>query len=715
MNNNSSKDSHQSNFLKNKNDRMNDKCGVFGIYNEKLDVARITYYALYGLQHRGQESAGIAVTNGRRFKLKRGMGLVRDVFKTEKNIERLGKGVIAIGHNRYSTTGSSQICNAQPFLLKDNNRQIVIAHNGNLINSLDIKRRIKNTKLTSTTDTEIVGALLLESKKNTWEERFDEVLPLLKGAYSFVIATRDLLFGIRDPYGVRPLILGELNGGWVLSSEDCIFPGIGAKKIREVRPGEAVIIDKNGPKSFYNQGVKRHASCIFEYIYLARPDSTFNKISIGKVRERCGQILVEESPVKADMVMAIPNSGMTAAIAYANKSKIPYGEGVIQNRYIGRTFIQPDQRTRDLGIKIKFGPMAVNLKGKDVIVVDDSIVRGSTLRDFITLLRTYGAKKVHIRIACPPITNPCFYGVDTPTSKELLANKFKNEKNDVDFEKIKEFLGADSIAYLSLNGLLKATGVNNVTKNFDSQKAPFCTACLTGKYKIPILGTESKFQLENPFYPSELLENPLIKIAVLISNKGTGTNLQAIIDGIENEKINIQISLVIADKKDAYGLGRAKKHKIKSLVLKKNQNLLKILKDHKVDYVCLAGWKQIIPDDILKAFPNKILNTHPGLIPDTINSVVKNPDGTKALWNKGKMINSAVKNFLLKKSTYAGCTNHLLTKDFDFGPVLGRCFEKIKPNDTIATLSERLKKKENALYVDVLKKISLKDKVQKKQ
>lgn len=485
---------------------MHDQCGIFGIFDPNLDVARISYFALYGLQHRGQESSGIAVSNGKRFKLRRGMGLVRDVFKTDKDINRLGKGIIAVGHNRYSTTGSSHICNAQPFLLEEEGRSIVIAHNGNLINSAELRKKVKHTKLGSTTDSEIVAALLLESKKQTWEERFDDILPKVQGAYSFVIATRDLLFGIRDPFGVRPLLLGKVNDGWVFSSEDCVFPGIGAKFVREVEPGEAVIIDKDGPKSFYRQKIKRRAFCIFEYVYIARPDSTLNAQSVGKVRERCGELLASQAPVKADMVMSVPDSGNTAAIAYAKASKIPLSEGVIKNRYIGRTFIQPDQRLRELGIKIKFGPMTANLKNQRVIVVDDSIVRGTTMREFITLLRTYGAREVHLRIACPPITDPCFYGVDTPTKKELIAGKPKKD-GSVDVEQIRTIIGADSLEFLSLANLLKAAGEQGTTKkSFDPQKTSFCTACMTGKYKIPLRGQRGKFQLENPLYPSELVE-----------------------------------------------------------------------------------------------------------------------------------------------------------------------------------------------------------------
>lgn len=677
-------------------DKLHDKCGVFGIYSEKADVARITYYALYGIQHRGQESAGIAVSNGKRFLLKRGMGLVRDVFKTEKHIERLGKGIIAVGHNRYSTTGSSVICNAQPFLLKENERQIVIAHNGNLINSISLKKEIKRIKLTSTTDTEIVAAILLESEKNTWEERFDEVLPKLKGAYSFVIATRDLLFGIRDPFGVRPLMLGKIDNGWVLSSEDCIFPGIGAKLIREVRPGEAVIIDKNGPKSFYQQKVTKKASCIFEYVYLARPDSTFNKVSIGQSRTKCGELLAHEAPTKADMVMAVPDSGTAAAIGFAKESGIPFGEGVIQNRYIGRTFIQPDKHTRELGIKIKFGPMQSNLKGKRIVVIDDSMVRGTTLRDFVKLLKTYGAKEVHVRIASPAITSPCFYGVDMPTKEELIANYFNN-KNGVSVKKIQKFLGANSFAYLSLKGLLKATE----SKYLDYQKSEFCTACFSGTYKISITDSVGKFNLES----NEKIENNLKKIAVLISDTGTGTNLQAIIDGVENKKINGKIVVVISDTEKALGLEKAKKHNLNIEICEKKEMLLEVLRKYNLDYIALAGWRQIVTDDVIKSFKNKILNLHPGIIPKTLKGISKNPDGTHALWNRGKLTDKAIENVFKNETTYAGSSLFLLSRKFDFGKVLKRCFEKVTPNDTIETLYSRLKKKENEMYVIVLQEL----------
>lgn len=470
-------------------DKFHDECGIFGVYDisGKLDISRITYYGLYGLQHRGQESAGIAVSNGKRFKIRRGMGLVRDVFKTEKHIKNLRKGILAVGHNRYSTTGSSLLRNAQPFCLTKIKEQMVIAHNGNLINSRELKRKIKTIRLNSTTDTEIIAALLLESKKRNWRERFREVLPQLAGAYSLVIGTKDLLFGVRDKFGVRPLILGRLNKGWVLSSEDCIFPGIGATFVREIKPGEVVVIGKQGVKTLIQYRSKDRAFCIFEYVYLARPDSNLSSQSVGNVRARCGEILAGESPVKADMVMAVPDSGTTAAIAFAKKSGISFGEGVIHNRYIGRTFIQPDQRMRELGVKIKFGPMAANLREKRIIVVDDSIVRGTTMKEFIQMLRIYGAREVHIRIASPPIIDPCFYGVDTPQKESLIASHFEN-KEGVDIDKITKFIGADSLAYLSLKGLLKAAGAIN--------DSPFCTACFSGKYKIPLNGEVGKYQLE---------------------------------------------------------------------------------------------------------------------------------------------------------------------------------------------------------------------------
>lgn len=680
--------------------QINDKCAVFGIYDPNLDVARTTYYALYGLQHRGQESSGIAVSNGKRFRMRRGMGLVRDVFKRDKDISKLGRGILAVGHNRYSTTGSSHIVNAQPFLLEKDGRQILIAHNGNITNINELKEKVKEMRLHSTSDTEIIGALLLESKENSWEKRFDEVLPQVEGAYSLVIATRDLLFGIRDPYGVRPLALGKLNDGWVLSSEDCIFPGIGATFIREVEPGEAIIIDKNGPKTFYQQKVRSRAFCIFEYVYFARPDSNFYGHSVGKVREKSGEILALESPAKADMVMSIPDSGITAAMAYARVSNIPIGEGVIKNRYIGRTFIQPDQRLRELGIKLKFGPMTVNLKEKRVVVVDDSIVRGNTLRDFVTLLKTYGAKEVHIRIACPPLISPCFYGIDMPTKEELVANKFEKigENKDItNVEAIRKFIGADSLVYLSINGLLQAAGIHDAKdKSFDIEKTPYCIACMSGNYKISIKENIEKYRLE---YKAPK------KIVVLISDKGKGTNLQAIIDAVEHKQINAKIVMVISDTQNSEGLGTAKKYNLNIEICSKKEDLLNLLKKHKIDYICLAGWKQIITDNVIDSYPNKILNTHPGIVPDKTNVTFRNPDKTPGLWNKGKLTNNAMQNVLENKSTYAGCSNHFLTKEFDFGPVLGRCFEKVKENDTIDSLYTRLKRKENKMYVDVLKKL----------
>lgn len=674
-------------------DKPKDKCAVFGIYDHKIDVARITYYALYGLQHRGQESSGIAVSNGKRFKMRRGMGLVRDVFKTEKHISRLGKGFIAVGHNRYSTTGSSHICNAQPFLIQKDGRQIIIAHNGNIVNTEELKEKVKEIKLNSTTDTEVIGALLLESKKATWEERFDEVLPKVEGAYSLVISTRDLLFGIRDPYGVRPLVIGEINGGWVLSSEDCVFPGIGAKFVREIEPGEAVIIDKNGPKTFYKQKIKSRAFCIFEYVYFARPDSTFHGYSVGKVREKCGEILAKEAPVDGDIVISVPDSGITAAMAYAKASGITFGEGVIKNRYIGRTFIQPDQRLRELGVKIKFGPVSANLKGKRVVVVDDSIVRGTTMRGFVKLLRDYGASAVHIRVACPPLTDPCFYGVDFPTKEELIASRFMINSRQVDVNKIHEFIGSDSLHYLSVKGLLQAAGIDGTkNKDFNVENTPYCIACMTGNYKISLKENQVKKGVK--------------RLAILVSNAGHGTNLQAIIDATEKRKINAKIAVVVSDTHDAPGLARARKHNIETEICRQSDKLLPLLKEkYAVDYICLTGWKQIISNKLIKAFLGKILNAHPGIIADTIDGTFLNPDGTKAVWNKGKMTKRAIQNVLDEKTTFAGSSLHILTQTFDFGPVLGRCFEKVEPNDTIDSLYSRLKVKENQMYVDALIKL----------
>jgi len=658
------------------NSTIKDHCGVFGIFAPYENVAKITFFGLYSLQHRGQESSGIAVSDGKKITITKGLGLVSSVFN-EKNLSLL-KGFVAIGHNRYSTTGTNCSDNAQPIVVKDEKYQLALGHNGNITNADELSKKLGRIKFSSTTDSEVIGWTVIKSPGKNLEEKIINSFPKLIGAYSLVILTEKKLFAFRDPQGFRPLVLGKLNGGYVVSSETCALDTVGSRYLRDIKPGEIISIDNKGLKSISFVKPKRKSFCLFEYVYLARPDSILNKQLVNEVRRRSGEILANEEPVAGDLVTAIPDSGTSAAIGYSKASGIPFEEALIKNRYIGRTFIQPDQRIRELGVRIKFNPLKKVVNKKRVIIVDDSIVRGTTMRKIVEILRNCGAKKIHIRICSPPFKHPCFYGVDTPYQKQLIAS-------EKEIAEIKKFIKADSLKYLSLPALIKAT--RQKEKNL-------CTACFSGNYPTQINKNFSKMILENK------------KLAVLISNAGSGTNLQAIINVVDREKLKAKIAVVLSDTKNAYGLLRAKKHQIPTLVVNKKDDLTKILKEkYQVDYVCLAGWKKIIPDKMIETFKNKIFNIHPGLIPDTLGGNVKNPDGTAALWNRGKLTEVAIKNFFDNKATYAGSSVHFLSKEFDFGPVLARCFEKILPNDTIDSLYNRLKKKEHQIYVSSLIKV----------
>lgn len=664
-------------FTKLKRSEMfKDKCGVFGIFALGEDVARISYFGLYSLQHRGQESAGISVSDGKKIHTIKGLGLVSSVFD-EKNIASL-KGYMAVGHNRYSTTGSNIIDNVQPIILHFKNDELALSHNGNIVNTEKLVRSFHQSSLKSTTDTEVMGRIIEKTPGKSWEEKIMNALPKFDGAFSMVVLTRKKLFAFRDSYGFRPLVLGKLNGGFIVCSETCALETVGATYIRDIKPGEVIMVDHKGLKQVGLIPSIQKSLCLFEYVYLARPDSIINRELVHEVRQRSGELLAYEAPAHGDLVAAIPDSGTSAAIGYSKASGIPFGEILIKNRYIGRTFIQPEQRIREMGVKIKFNPLKKIVKGKKIIIVDDSIVRGTTIKKIIQVLRKYGAKKIHVRATSPPIKNPCYFGVDTPNRKQLIAS----EKSVKD---IKEYIGADSLSYLSLSELIRAAR---------QKRGALCTACFSGKYPIPVNTNLSK----------EILEEK--KLAVLISNGGTGTNLQAVIDAIENHSLKAKIAVVISDTAYAYGLKRAKKHNIPIRIVDKKDDLTIILKEtYYIDYILLTGWKKIIPDSMLTVFPNKILNIHPGLIPDSMNGTVKNPDGSRGLWNRGKFTEIAIKNFLAKKLTYAGSTVHFLSKEFDFGPVLARCFEKILPNDTVESLYVRLKQKEHAIYVQSLTRL----------
>ena len=458
---------------------MHESCGVFGVYAPGINVAQTTFFALFALQHRGQESAGIAVTDGNEIKIHTCMGLVSQAF-TETNLALL-QGYISIGHNRYSTTGSSRPMNAQPILAKSDGLTIALAHNGNIINAKLLRDELQERgyHFHTSSDSEVIANLILASTGQNWQGKIEYAMHRLQGAYSLVILTENKLIGVRDPFGVRPLCLGTIDGGWSIASESCALDHIGAQFIREIDPGEILVIDSQGVKSFKKES-DRKALCIFEYIYFARPDSIIQGKLLYPAREAMGRILAEEYPVDADFVMGVPDSATAAGIGYSHASGIPYCEGLLKNRYVGRTFIEPDQRIRELGVQLKFNPLSRIIAGKRLVVVDDSIVRGTTTPRVVNLLRKAGASEVHLRICAPPIRYPCFFGVDMATKWELIAAKKT-------IPEIREHLGADSLGYLSLDGLIRAV---------DLPKDIFCLACFTGAYPIPVQIEMDKLALE---------------------------------------------------------------------------------------------------------------------------------------------------------------------------------------------------------------------------
>ena len=460
---------------------MQECCALFGVYAPGEDVARLTFFGLYSLQHRGQESSGIATADGERIHTYTKMGLVAQAFD-ETVLSQLG-GEIAIGHNRYSTTGSSRAGNAQPIVVEGPAGKLALGHNGNIVNARELRQQLEEQgyNFTTTTDSEIIAYLILSSTRKTWNERIRHAMRRLVGAYSLVLLTEDSLYGVRDPLGVRPLCLGRLNGGWVLASESCALDHIGAQFLRDVEPGEILVINSKGMRSYKDRrNTTKRGLCIFEYIYFARPDSMIAGRRVYSAREAMGARLAREHPVAADLVIGVPDSATTAGIGYSQESGIPFTEGLLKNRYVGRTFIEPDQRIRELGVKLKFNPMPERLEGKSVVLVDDSIVRGTTTPRVIALLRRAGVKEVHMRICAPPIRHPCFLGVDMASSWELIA-AYK------EVPEIAQFIGADTLGYMSVEGLIEAVGL---------PRELFCLACFTGDYPVPVQLGMDKLALE---------------------------------------------------------------------------------------------------------------------------------------------------------------------------------------------------------------------------
>ena len=456
-----------------------EECGLFGVWAPGEDVARLTYFGLFALQHRGQESAGIAVSDGTNILVYKELGLVSQVFN-EATLTTL-HGELAIGHTRYSTTGSTTWDNAQPVFKTDGVRSIALGHNGNLVNTHELAE-IVGSRGAATTDTDIVTTLIAREMANgPFEDAALKVLPTLKGAFSFVMMDERSVYAARDPYGVRPLSIGRLSNGFVVASETCALDILGATLVRDVEPGELVRIDERGLQSFRFAESPKPALCIFEFVYLARPDSRLLGRSVYEARREMGRILAEEHPTDADLVIAVPQTGHSAAQGYAETSGIPYGDGLIKNNYVGRTFIQPSQSLRDRGVKLKLNPLPDSIRGKRLVVVDDSIVRGTTTRQTVQALREAGATEIHLRITCPPIQWPCFYGIDMSTRHELIAS-------DLAVDEIRAFVGADSLGYLSLEGMVQAAG---------SPKDDFCRACFDGEYPVPIPEHAGKFVLED--------------------------------------------------------------------------------------------------------------------------------------------------------------------------------------------------------------------------
>ena len=457
-------------------------CGIVGIYEPgKKDIARAVYYGLHSLQHRGQESAGIASNKEGKIQYYKEMGLVQEVFNDEI-ISRL-HGDISIGHVRYSTTGESYVANAMPLVVYHKGGSLALAHNGNLVNAKELRDEMQDNGVIFQTsiDSEVIACLIAKhSRDNEMEQAIQKTLEAVKGSYALIITYDDKLVGVRDPYGIRPLCIGKLPDGYVLSSESCIFPLIGADLVRDVEPGEMVVIENNTLRSIRKETRKCRAFCAFEYVYLARPDSDLDGKSVYIARSNAGRILAQEHPVDADMVIAVPDSGTVAAIGYAESAGIPFGVGLVKNRYVGRTFIPPDQRLREQSVKMKLNVLKDTVRGKRIVMVDDSIVRGTTSGKIVKMLKEAGATEVHVRISSPPVTHSCYFGIDTPSRKNLVAANHS-------IKEIKRMIGADSLGYLSVDGLWEAVGLGG---------SNICAACFNGEYPIDVPESGDKFAFE---------------------------------------------------------------------------------------------------------------------------------------------------------------------------------------------------------------------------
>jgi amidophosphoribosyltransferase len=464
-------------------DHPKEECGVLGLYTPDGDAARTAFFGLFALQHRGQESAGIAVSDGSRVRYKKDMGLVSQVF-TEEALDEL-HGHMAIGHTRYSTTGASVLRNAQPVFCQSVVGEIAVAHNGNIINAAELKREMEadGEHFDSSSDSEILARMLVRHLDRGPETAVAEVMKRVRGAYSVTVVTPKMLIGFRDPSGIRPLTAGRLGNGYMIASETCAFGPVGGKPEHELEAGEMVIVDKDGMRFACGHTKEPGGMCLFEFIYFARPDSTMYGTLLYSARERMGENLAKEHPVEADIVVPVPDSGIPAALGYSRVSGIPFREGMTKSRYIHRTFIAPDQRMREMGVRMKLTPLEDHLRGKRVVLVDDSIVRGTTTKQIVKLMFESGASEVHVRITAPPIVHPCFYGIDMASKGELAAAKMT-------IPQLQEYIGCTSLGYLSIEGAVEAVG--------PQAKGGFCLACFNGKYPIPVPEELTKHAFDTP-------------------------------------------------------------------------------------------------------------------------------------------------------------------------------------------------------------------------
>lgn len=464
-------------------DKMHEECGVFGVYStdssNELDIAGMTYYGLYSLQHRGQESAGIAVSDSETIVFHKDMGLVPEIF--DRVVLNHLKGTMAVGHVRYSTTGASRRENAQPIVVRSRNGQIALAHNGNIVNAAALREQMEEngTIFQTTNDTEVLVNLITKHSisSDLLEDAVEKMMRDVKGSYGLILMTGKKMLGIRDPFGIRPLCIGKTSSAYVIASESCALDAVNAEFIRDIEPGEIVIIENNEIKSIRPFKNKNTNLCIFEFVYFARPDSVIDGASVQQARYEAGKRLAIEHPVDADLVIGVPDSGISAAIGFSKQTGIPYGEGIVKNKYVGRTFIQPSQGMREMAVRIKHNAIKKTIEGKRVVIIDDSIVRGTTTRRIIQILKKAGAKEVHMRVSSPPLKYPCYFGIDISSRKELVADKLS-------VEEIREMICADTLGYLSLEGLLQSPV---------GSKCGFCSACLTGEYPIDVPAEGDKF------------------------------------------------------------------------------------------------------------------------------------------------------------------------------------------------------------------------------